>query len=164
MATVLRRIASRPTLSVAIACTVLVMVVVISSISADTSVSLRGATAEVNAGLDQIEGELPSGAVLDSSITSHTEVCPDGSPGNLVYIDRSLALAPHFDASSWAADLAREYGMKDGWSSTVKTLGARDHIRVTLVNTTLLVYTVTTGSEESPDTLVLRAGSRCSRA
>ena len=163
MATAFQRISSRPTLSFAIACAILVLAVVIAilSIRIDKPVTLEGVTAEVNAGLDLIEGELPPDAVVDSSTISRTEPCPGGSSGSVVYIDRTLALAPEFDASSWAAELAQEYGDKDGWSSAVKTLGARDHIRVTLIDQALLIYTVTIGSEESPATVILRSGSRC---
>ena len=166
MAAVFRHIASRPTLSFAIACAVLllVVVVVILSIRTDRPVTLAGVTDEVTAGLDLIEDELPPDATVDSTSTSRTEACPDGSAGSLVYIDRTITLTPDFDASAWAADLAREYNAKDGWSSTVKTLGARDHLRVTLVNQTLLIYTLTTGSEETPAILTLRSGSRCSQA
>ena len=166
MASVLRRIASRPTLSFAIACAlfVLVVVVVIVSVRSDKPVTVDGVTAEVNTGLDLIENELPSEAIVNSSSTSRTEACPDGSSGSLVYVDRTIDLAPDFDATSWAANLARQYGEKEGWSSTVKTLGARDHVRVTLVNQTLLIYTVTTGSDESPATVIFRSTSRCSHA
>jgi len=166
MATVFRRLASRPTLSFAVACAVLllVVVVVILSIRTDKPVTLAGVTDEVNAGLDLIEDELPSDATVVSASTSRTEACPDGSAGSLVYIDRTITLAPEFDGSAWAAELAREYNDKEGWSSTVKTLDARDHLRVTLVNRTLLVYTLTTGSEDAPARLTLRSGSRCSLA
>jgi hypothetical protein len=104
---------------------------------------------------------LPADVILDTVSTSTTRPCPDGSDGRLVALDRTISLDSGFDAGGWVTGLARDYSADEGWTTRTSTLGARDHLRTTLVSPTLMIYTVTTGSDESPGVIRIRADSRC---
>jgi hypothetical protein len=157
-----RRMTGHPTLVLAAVCGVIVVVVVIVSLTLRDarSVSMDSATLEVGDGIDRIAGALPAGAVLDSVTASTTRPCPDGSAGRLLAVGRTITLATGFDAAAWAAELARDYSA-EGWTTRTSTLGTRDHLRTTLVSPTLMIYTVTTGSDDPPGVMRIRADSRC---
>lgn len=126
------------------------------------AVSLQDATAEVAAGMNDLQDQLPLAVVDDSSEQARTEPCPDGSSGQLTNIDRTIYTAASFDVPGWLRQLSAKYNEMEGWSARLRTVGSSDHIVLTLVDRKLMLFTVATGTDEGPAGLTIKATSRCS--
>jgi hypothetical protein len=165
MAPSLKIVRDHPTLAAVILCGALLatVLVIAGGTRSGNPTTVAGVTREVDAGMDDILNRLPARAVVSSTRTQSRENCPDGTDGAQVTVERRFTLDPDFDAPSWLTVIRKAYAAKDGWTSTVKTLGTRDHVRVTLVGRPLIIYRLTSGSPDAPAELIVRATSRCSK-
>lgn len=160
--TALRR---RPTVVLAIVCVALLAAIVAAALIVSSSVrslSVDDVTTEVTTGMDDLQEQLPASAVVSADETTRNDPCPDGGPGRLISVERTIVTADGFDLAGWTRELSAEYSSMEGWSATLEPVGLTDVVELTLANRALMLFTLRAGTQEHPQDLLMSATSRCS--
>jgi hypothetical protein len=128
------------------------------------SLTLDDVSTEVTDGMDGLQEQLPDSALVSAEQTTRDEPCPDGGSGRLVRVQRTIVTADGFDLVGWTRELSAEYSSTEGWSAALEPVGSTRFVTLTLANRALMLYTLKSGTVESPQTIVMTATSRCTTA
>ena len=161
----MRGIRARPTVVLAIVCVALLAAIVAAALIVSSSVrslSVDDVTTEVTTGMDDLQEQLPASAVVSADETTRNDPCPDGGPGRLISVERTIVTADGFDLTGWLRETSAEYSAKEGWSATLKPVGSTRFMTLTLANRALMLFTLRAGTEAHPQDLLMSATSRCS--